>query len=87
MAWINIDIDLDNIYDEMGRHEKELMVDWLREDGYIKDVETTDTADALPETGSLLDIEWAETINKIVEARYRLTPEQEAMLADLAKAL
>lgn len=87
MAWINVDIDLDEVYDSMGRHDKELMVEWLREDGYIKDIEVADPDDALPETGSLLDIEWAETINKIVEARYRLTPEQEAMLTDLAKAL
>jgi hypothetical protein len=37
--------------------------------------------------GNVLDIEWANTINKIIEARYRLTPEQEALLANLAKAL
>ena len=87
MAWINVDIDLDNVYDEMGRHEKELMVEWLREDGYIKDVEVSDTDDVLPVDGNVLDIEWANTINKIIEARYRLTPEQEALLASLAKAL
>jgi hypothetical protein len=84
MAWINVDIDLDNVYDEMGRHEKELMVEWLREDGYIS---AFNTADVESDDASPLDAEWNQMIQKIHEARYRLTPEQEAMLANLAKAL
>ena len=32
-----IDIDLDDIYSDLSRHEKENLMDWLREDGYLKD--------------------------------------------------
>ena len=35
MSWISIDIDLDNIYDELGRYEKEQLADWLKEDGIL----------------------------------------------------
>ncbi len=33
MSWINIDVDLDDIYDAMSRYDKEAMAKWLAEDG------------------------------------------------------
>ena len=84
MAWINVDIDLDDVYDEMGRREKELMVEWLREDGYIS---AFNTGDAESDDASPLDAEWNQMIQKIHEFRYQLTPEQEAVLINLYNAL
>lgn len=37
MSYVRIDIDLDDIYDEMGDYEKQKMVEWLEDDGYISD--------------------------------------------------
>ena len=37
MGWISIDVDLDDIYSEMDRQDKEKMAEWLEEDGYIND--------------------------------------------------
>ena len=84
MAWIDVEIDLDDVYDKMGRHEKELMVDWLREDGYIS---AFNTGDAESDDASPLDAEWNQMIQKIHEARYQLTPEQEAALISLYNTL
>ena len=35
MSWISIDVDLDDIYREMSRYDKEKMAEWLEEDGIL----------------------------------------------------
>ena len=35
MSYISIDVDLDDIYREMGRYEKSQMAEWLEDDGYL----------------------------------------------------
>ncbi len=32
MSWINIDIDLDDIYDQMSDSDKKEMLEWIKED-------------------------------------------------------
>lgn len=36
MSWISIDVDLDNIYDEMDRYDKQKMAEWLLDDGILE---------------------------------------------------
>jgi hypothetical protein len=36
MPYITVDIDLDDVYDELRDHEKQLLVDWLKQDGYTE---------------------------------------------------
>lgn len=36
MSWIRIDIDLDDIYNEMSRQDKQNMAQWLYEDDILE---------------------------------------------------
>ena len=36
MPYININVDLDEIYDEMSRYDKEEMAEWLLDDGILE---------------------------------------------------
>jgi hypothetical protein len=36
MSWISVDIDLEDVYDEMGQYDKEKMAEWLMEDGILE---------------------------------------------------
>jgi len=36
MPYINVDIDLDEIYDKMSRYDKEEMAVWLLDDGILE---------------------------------------------------
>jgi hypothetical protein len=36
MSWISVQVDLDDVYDEMGIYEKEKMAEWLMEDGILE---------------------------------------------------
>ncbi len=37
MSWISINVDLDDIYDEMDRYDKQKMAEWLLDDGILDD--------------------------------------------------
>jgi hypothetical protein len=36
MRWISVQVDLDDVYDEMDRYDKEKMAEWLMEDGILE---------------------------------------------------
>ena len=36
MAWIRIDVDLDDVYSEMDRSDKRTMAQWLHDDGILE---------------------------------------------------
>ena len=35
MPYINVHVDLDDIYDDMCRSDKEMMAEWLCDDGFV----------------------------------------------------
>lgn len=84
MAYVYIDIDIDDVYTSMGSAEKELMSEWLQQEGYIapKDSDALILVDE-----NALDAEWNGMITKLMESRYQLTSEQESLLFNLVNSL
>lgn len=75
----DIDIDPGEYLDNCSSREKEKLVEYLREEGYITDVVTSN---------SVLDLEWAEVIQKISgNARLLLTSEEEEIIKKIASRL
>ena len=93
MAYVEVDIDLDDFYDDLGEWEKEELVEKLIKDGYeMKDPnreyeEEGGDVDSEDFNGNPLDYAWKGMIKKIDNSRYQLTPEQEEVLFNLAKSL
>lgn len=88
MAYVNVDVDLDDFYDDLGGWEKDELVEKLIKDGYeLKDPNKNYEDDEDEFEGNPLDYTWKEMINKIDNSRYQLTAEQEEMLFNLAKSL
>ena len=83
MPYINVHVDLDDIYDDMDRSDKETMAEWLCDDGFVVMI----NEGLITGQPSNSDVEWAQMITKINAARYQLTTEQEKMLVNLAKSL
>lgn len=75
----DIDIDPGEYLDSCSSREKETLVEYLREEGYITDVDPG---------SSVLDLEWAEVIRKISgNARLLLTSEEEELIKKIAARL
>ena len=91
MAYIEVDIDVDDFYEDLSSRDKEDLINLLKDEGLLESkhlVETFDEDEAEDEfEGSPTDYEWYAMINKINQSRYQLTDEQEQLLTNLAKSL
>ena len=83
MPYINVDIDLDEVYDGLSSSEKNHLVDWLKEDGYIEDPETNE----FPSSENYKDDEWVGIIQKLAQNRHQLTLEEEELIKSISNKL
>jgi hypothetical protein len=82
MSYIRIDIDLEDVYNEMGHRDKKLMVEWLKEDAYIDDKpEGYD----IPPTTSPLENEFHDMLINLSSKFYQMSNEEVEMITKLYK--
>ena len=74
MPYINIDID--DIYDDLDRSDKENLVVWLKEDGYLSEYEPPKSA---------LQKLFEEDIEKIRKAYLTISKEDFELINKIAK--
>jgi len=74
MPYINIDID--DIYDDLDRSDKENLVEWLKEDGYLSEYEPPKSA---------LQKLFEEDIEKIRKAYLTISKEDFELINKIAK--
>jgi hypothetical protein len=89
MAYIEVDIDVDDFYEVLSSRDKEDLINLLKDDGLLESKRLVKTLDEDVDEyeGSPVDHEWYAMINKINQSRYQLTDEQEQLLTNLAKSL
>lgn len=78
MAYINIHVDLSDIYDDLTSSDKMELVEWLTCDGYIE-------PESLETSESLQNEEFNEACKKLASSYYRLSQEDEKIIIDLIK--
>lgn len=80
MSWITVDVDLDEVYSQMRDRDKDRMVDWLKEDGYLTQRDTEYEENTHP----LQDI-FNESIDKIRNSYHLLSSEERELIESIAK--
>jgi hypothetical protein len=75
---INIDIDVENIYEELSDSDKYLLLDWLTDDGITN--MSTETSQI-----SYMREEWDEICSKLSQLHYRMTNEEQAEIEKIVK--
>jgi hypothetical protein len=88
MAYINVDIDLDDVYDDMSSYDKEQMAEWLEKDGFctLKDEYAEDNEFEI-ENPNVLDEMWIDMVKKIFHGRMQLSLEDEETIRKIANKL
>jgi hypothetical protein len=82
MSYISIDIDLDDIYREMGRYEKSRMAEWLEDDGYlIRESEGHD----IPSNTSSLESQFHDKLIGLSSKFYSMSNEEIELIENLYK--
>jgi hypothetical protein len=88
MPYINVHVDLDEIYDDMDRLDKESMAEWLHDDGILenhKNVEIRKLVRGKEESNGEKYLR--DDLTKIWNSYYQLTSEEELLIKNIANRL
>lgn len=87
MAYISVDVDIDDVYDEMSSYEKKQMAEWLEDDGYcFLDQENSDSEFTINDP-NIPDLEWIDIMKKLFHGRLHLSNEDEEIIKKIANKL
>jgi hypothetical protein len=82
---ISVDIDLDDIYAEMGSSDCKEMTSWLYDDGYLDEYLEKERAKNL--TSYTNGWDWKGICHKLSNSQLRLTNEEEEIIKKIADRL
>jgi putative NIF3 family GTP cyclohydrolase 1 type 2 len=85
MPYINVHVDLDDIYDDMDRRDKQNMAEWLYDDGILgthSNQEIRTLVRGKEESSS--EVELRDNLLKLWNAHYQLSNEEEEMIKKIA---
>jgi hypothetical protein len=88
MSYVRIDIDLDEIYGEMDRHDKREMASWLFDDGVLGSHPNPEIRKLVRgEDDSQGEKELKDALEKLWNAYHRLSNEDELLIKQIANKL
>ena len=88
MPYVRIDIDLDEIYDEMDRHDKREMAGWLFDDGVLGTHPNPEIRKLVRcDEESQGEKELRDNLLKIWDSYHRLSNEEELLIKKIANKL
>jgi hypothetical protein len=88
MSYVRIDVYLDEVYDQMGRSDKNNMAEWLYEDGILDTHPNAEIRKIVRgDEESNGEKELRDNLSKIWNSYHRLTNEEELLIKQIANRL
>lgn len=87
MAYIKVDIDVYDLYDEMSSFEKQSMAERLEKNGFCTVDDEDEESDFQIENPNILDDIWTEVVKKLFHGRLQLSLEDEEIITKIANKL
>jgi hypothetical protein len=88
MPYIRVHVDLDEIYDDMDRHDKNAMAEWLYEDGILDTHPNSEIRKMVRgNEESNGEKELRDSLSKLWNSHYQLTNEEELLIKQIANRL
>jgi hypothetical protein len=88
MPYINVDVDLDDIYDTMSSSDKRDMAEWLHEDGILNKHPNTEIRRLVRgDDESTLEFDFRNDLTKLWNGHYQLTIEDQEIIKQIANKL
>lgn len=88
MSYVRIDVYLDEVYDQMGRSDKNNMAEWLYEDGILDTHPNAEIRQIIRgDEESNGEKELRDNLSKIWNSYHRLTNEEELLIKQIANRL
>jgi hypothetical protein len=88
MPYINLHVDLDDIYNDMDRHDKQAMAEWLHDDGILDKHPNPEIRKMVRgDQESNGEKELRDNLTKIWNSYHRLTNEEDLLIKQIANRL
>lgn len=88
MPYINVHVDLDEIYNEMDKHDKREMASWLFDDGVLGSHPNPEIRKLVRgEEDSIGEKEFKDALEKLWNAYHRLSNEDEELIKKITNKL
>jgi hypothetical protein len=88
MPYINVHVDLDQIYDDMDRRDKQEIAEWLHDDGILETHNNTEIRKLVRgKEESNGEKYLRDDLTKIWNSYYQLTREEELLIKNIANRL
>jgi hypothetical protein len=87
MPYINVHVDLDEIYDDMDRRDKESMAEWLHDDGILDNHLNAEIRKLVRGKEESNGEKYLRDLTKIWNSYYQLTSEEELLIKNIANRL
>jgi hypothetical protein len=88
MSYVRIDIDLDDIYREMDRRDKQIMSEWLHDDGILEKHPNPEIRKVVRgDDESFGEKELRDNLMKLWNGHYQLSTEDEEIIKQIANKL
>ena len=78
MPYVNIHVDLEDVYDDLSKSEKEMLVDWLEQDDILPTIKVSNYS-------GLMNQEFNDGCSKLAQSYYRLSKEDEELIVKIMK--
>jgi hypothetical protein len=85
MPYINLHVDLDDIYDEMDRSDKRAMAEWLYDDGTLQKHPNPEIRKMVIDCESLMEEEFQKNLSKLWNRYYSMSGEDLLLIEQLCK--
>ena len=88
MAYVRIDVDLDEVYNEMDRRDKQTMAEWLYDDGILQSHLNPEIRKLVrSDEESTGEYELRNNLMKLWNGHFRLSNEDEEIIKQIANKL
>jgi hypothetical protein len=88
MSYINVTVDLDEVYNQMGKYDKRDMAEWLHEDGILGTHPNPEIRKLIRgDEESVGEAELRDNLLKLWYGHYRLSNEDEEIIKQIANKL
>jgi hypothetical protein len=88
MSWVSVNVDLEDVYSEMNRRDKQMMSEWLYEDDILQSHTNPDIRKVVRgDKESQGESELRDNLTKIWNSYHQLTNEEEEFIKKIADRL
>jgi hypothetical protein len=88
MSYVRIEVDLEEVYDQMGKRDKNNMAEWLYEDGILDNHSNSEIRKMVRgNEESNGEKELRDNLSKLWNSYYQLTNEEELLIKQIANRL